>query len=152
MLRIGRYHCESALVKPAGRYTKNPAPSWSFPRRTPSSREGFRVCRASPLAGNPPCTLPVKAAPKRSYANTATGVLRVAPSNTPFRRGKQRTGGTGAVQHPSSSISVQYSSFAVQQYVAAQQCSPAEAWCTAQQPLQHISAASCTSSPCSSVL
>ena len=99
-----------------------------------------------------PCTSPVKAVTKRSYANTATGVLRVALSNTPFRRGKQRTGGTGAVQHPSSFICVQYSSFAVQQYVTAQQYNPAEAWCTAQQPLQPGSAASCTSSSCSSVL
>ena len=65
---------------------------------------------------------------KRSYENNEPINLRLAVSNTPFIRGEQRTGGTGAVLHPSSYITVQYSSFAVQQYVAAQQCSPAEAW------------------------
>ena len=113
-------------------------------------REGFRACRASSSAGNPPCTKPVKAVPKRSYANTVSGDYRVALSNTPFKRGKQRTGGTGAAAHPSSFISVQYSSFAVQQYVAAQQCKPSRSLavqlsspCSTAQ--QHPAPSSCSS-------
>ena len=94
----------------------------------PSRREGFRVCRAPPPAGNPPRATPVYGGTKRSYENIEPIHLRSAVSSTPSRRGSRGTGGTGTLQHHLSFIRVQYRSSTVQQYSAAQQYSSAVVW------------------------
>ena len=123
LLRNRNKRCESPLVSCAGRYQYLPALSFLFRVDNPSCREGFRALRRSPLAGNQACATPVYGGTKRSYETYEPKHLRTALSSTSFRRGKQRIGGTGAVLHLLCLITVQYSSFAVQQYLAVLQYS-----------------------------